>query len=618
MIFLQKLRGLTGPALLLLAALLACAPLFFYGASCGHDFDFHLVSWLDVQSAWRHGLLYPHWSPSSNFGAGEPRFVFYPPLTWMLGALLGFALPWTLVPAALTFLLLAGTGLATRALARQALSEAPSTMTGILAIFSGYALFTAYERTAYGELAGGICIPLLLLLALRHRDLKGHGFSRAIDAARTTWALAPEVRSSPSHVLRQIFDGSAAPLAWILAAAWLANAPLGVMASYLLAFVALIAALASRSWVPLLRAALATALGLGLAAFYLVPAAWEQRWVDIRQATGDPGERIENSFIFARHRDVLLAFHDEVLLRVSLIGAAMLAAALAGIFLAWKRKRLTHHAWWLPLALIPALVLLLQLPLSLPLWNLLPKLRFLQFPWRWLVTLEAPMALFVATALWPDKNAPPWRRWALGALGAVFCIASTVYAGHAFYQVCDEQDNVASMVGVYRSGAGFQGTDEYAPQGADQTMMASGLPAACLATAPDTVLSVAPPASGDAISTPIWNADQHSCEAVAADWAGTPEHRRLTTVLPHAGFLILRLRSYPAWLIRINGQKVDKMIARPDGLMALPAPQGAVDLSIDWSSPPDVWIGRALSLTAVLLLTVLWFFERRSSRTQVS
>jgi hypothetical protein len=40
-------------------------------------------------------------------------------------------------------------------------------------------------------------------------------------------------------------------------------------------------------------------LGIGLAAIYLVPAAWEQRWVDVRQATDDPGEMIENSWLFA-------------------------------------------------------------------------------------------------------------------------------------------------------------------------------------------------------------------------------------------------------------------------------------------------------------------------------
>jgi hypothetical protein len=94
---------------------------------------------------------------------------------------------------------------------------------------------------------------------------------------------------------RRALDSSALLLALLVAGAWLSNAPVGVMASYLLAGFAIAVAVLSKSWVPVIRAALGTILGLGLAAFYLVPAAWEQRWVDIRQATDDPGLLIENS-----------------------------------------------------------------------------------------------------------------------------------------------------------------------------------------------------------------------------------------------------------------------------------------------------------------------------------
>ena len=210
-----------GPLIVLVAAAVAVTPLLFRGPSCGHDFDFHLVSWLDCLNSWRHGIFYPQWTPSANYGAGEPRFVFYPPLTWMLGAALGAILPWTLAPIALTFLLLAGTGLSTRALAREALTDGAATLAGCAALFSGYALYTAYERTAYGELAGGFWIPLLLLFALR----------------------------APSKTSR-ILEGSTLPLALVLAGCWLSNIPLGVMACYLLAALAVLAAILDRSIAP--------------------------------------------------------------------------------------------------------------------------------------------------------------------------------------------------------------------------------------------------------------------------------------------------------------------------------------------------------------------------------
>jgi hypothetical protein len=586
----RRWRRLAGPAIILLAAAVATSPQLFRGNSCGHDFDFHLVSWFDCLSNWRHGILYPHWAPSPNFGAGEPRFIFYPPLTWMLGAALGSVLPWQFVPIVLTFLFLAATGLATRALARQALPSAPATLAGCAAIYSGYALFTAYERSAFGELAGGFWIPLVLLFLFRNPN-----------PTRT--------------FLRRTLNGSAAPLALILAGAWLSNAPLGVMASYLLAALALTAAILYHSWAPILRAAVATALGIGLSAFYLVPATQEQRWVDIRQAIDDPGELIENSFLFGRHAEPMLHQHNIELLRVSVIAVSMVAIALIGLFVAWRRKALlADHRRWIPLALIPVAVLLLQLPISLPVWNLLPELRFLQFPWRWLVVLEAPMAIFFAAAVWPRVSASRWLRIAVPAVCAVLFLAATATAAIAFFQPCDDEDAVAPMVEVNRSDAGFQGTDEYAPGDADNSLVATGLPDACLVTDPDTTLGILDTPGAN----PDWWVEQKSCDAtysvIAKPAHAHPEHLHFLATLPHAGYLILRLRTYPAWRIVLNGRPAGLLVRRDDGLIDIPVPQGPIDLTVDWATTPDVVAGRRLTALASFCLIAVWLTERRINK----
>ncbi len=579
-------RRLAGPAIILLAAAVAIAPQLIRGNSCGHDFDIHLVSWFDCLSSWLHGIVYPQWTPSANYGAGEPRFIFYPPLTWMLGAALGLVLSWQLVPIVLTFLLLAATGLATRALALRAVASAPATLAGCTALFSSYALFTAYERSAFGELAA-LWIPLLLLLILRNRNPQAPLFRRA-------------------------FDGSTAALAVVGAGAWLSNAPLGVMASYLLAAVALTLAVLHRSWAPILRAAVAAALGLALSAFYLVPAAWEQRWVDIRQATDDPGLKIENSFLFAHPADPQLELHNLELARASLIVLFMVAVALAGLLTALRRKTLfADRRWWIPLALIPLAVLFLQLPISLPIWNLLPKLRFLQFPWRWLVVLEAPMAVFFAAAVWPRPDARRWVRIAVAAACALVFLASTAIAAIDYFQPCDDEDAVAPMVQVYRSGQGFEGVYEYAPIGADDGMVATGLPDACLVNDPRTQLGVLDTPGAN----PDWSVEQHSCDAVYSATPpaaqANPEHFHIDANPPHAGFLILRLRTYPAWRITLNGQSAGPFAAREDGLTAVAVQQGRVELDADWTTTADVRAGRWLTVLALLLVTAVWLLERR-------
>ncbi len=592
------LRRYGGLGLILLSAALATLPQMLRGASCGHDFDFHLVSWLDALNSWRHGAFYPRWIPSPNFGAGEPRFIFYPPLTWITGALLGVFLPWKAVPVVFVFLLLAGTGMATRALALQAFNDGVATLAGCTAIFSGYVLFSAYERSAFAEMTGGFWIPMMLMLILR----------------RDSWSptLATKTKASRRWGT-QALDRSALLLALVVAGAWLSNAPLGVMLSYMIAGVAVVVALLAKSWIPILRASAGAALGLGLAAFFLVPAAWEQRWVAIRQAVDDPGLLIENSWLFARHPDPRLELHDIELIRASAIAVTMVAVALAGVAVSWWRRTLpSDRRWWIPLALIPAAVLFLQFPVSDFLWNALPKMRFLQFPWRWLVVVEAPMAMFFASAMWAGRRA--WRVLACVACAAAF-LAASAFAGASLFQGCDEDDAVSGTLRDFQAGVGFAGTDEYAPPGADNSLVSTSLPFACLVTDPAVTLG-----KGDAGMTPDWSADQNSCDATYSENAPghDPEHLRMQADTPHAGYLVLRLRTYPVWRVQINGQPVSAMPRREDGLMAVPVPRGRVELSADWTTTSDVLAGRTISLAALALITLVWLMERRRARGQLS
>jgi hypothetical protein len=583
-------RRFAGPAIILIAALLATLPQFVRGNSCGHDFDFHLASWFDVAQSWRDGILYPRWSTSANFGAGEPRFIFYPPVSWMLGAALGLVLPWKVVPMAITFLFLAGAGLATRKLAGMALPNGAATLAGCAVLFSGYALFTAYERSDFGELTGGFWIPLLLLLVFRERD-------------------------ESENVWRRAFDGSAVPLAVVVAGTWLSNPPLGVMASYLLAVVALVVALIRRSWAPVLRAIVGAGIGLGLSAFYLVPAAIEQRWIDIRQAVDDPGYLIENSWLFARHANPALELHDLELLKASAIATTMIGVAVVGMVICWLRGRFSgRRDWWIPLALIPVVVLFLQFPFSDAVWHVIPKLRFLQFPWRWLVVVQAPMGIFFASAVWVERSR--WRFAVLAGSTGAFA-AATVVAGLNFFQPCDAEDAVKSMVATYHAGIGFEGTDEYAPAFADNSLMAIGLPIACLTTSPTTALG-----QGAAGADVEWSPDQGTCDAgfspAPSQTMSNARHFRVGGNIPHAGFLILRLRSYPAWRVWVNGTLVDRLEERGDGLIVVPVKQGPVEIAAEWSATPDILRGRGLSVLGLCLMTGFFILERRFSRGRLS
>src|SRR5439155_7094711 len=120
-----------------------------------------------------------------------------------------------------------------------------------------YALLVVYMRSDFAEQLACALMPLVVLTALQ---------------------LCGMVESR-----RRFLPRTMAFFALAFAAVWLSNAPAGVMASYSVALLFLWAAFEKKSLRPLLCGAGGLALGFGLTSCYLLPAAYEQRWVNITQ-----------------------------------------------------------------------------------------------------------------------------------------------------------------------------------------------------------------------------------------------------------------------------------------------------------------------------------------------
>jgi hypothetical protein len=390
---------------------------------------------------------------------------------------------------------------------------------------------------------------------------------------------------------------SIAPLGFSVAALWLTNSPAAVMGSYLLAVLALgMWVVEGRAW-PALRAAGGMALGLGLAAVYIIPAAFEQRWVQIARAI-NPGMRVEDSFLFVHTKN---PFHDQVLWSASWIFIAELAAASTVAYVAW-RKRSGGRPRLVLSALLPIL-LLLQLPASYAVWKYTPHLRFLQFPWRWTLVLSVVTCLLAGMAL------KQFHRWT--AVAAILLIAAmAIGGGLLFFQPCDDEDAVAAQVAGFRQGAGTQGTDEYTPEGADNSAVQQDLPLVrVLRAARD---DTADTSKGD---NPDWRAGAAGTVAAAANvkqW--NAEHWMVRVMTPEAGYAVLRLMEYPSWRVTVDDKPMRNRPIRNDGLMTVPVTAGEHVIEIQWAATRDVIAGRFVSAISLLALGIVGMLERRKRR----
>ena len=358
----------------------------------------------------------------AQFAYGEPRFLFYPPASWTLGALLSAIFPWTLAASVYIWLVLVLAGVSMFVLARRWLDRRDAIFAAMLYAANPYHLVIVYWRSAFAELLASCLVPLLLLLVLR--------------AADEGWRMM-------------------APLALVLAAAWLTNAPAAVMIHYSFVLLVLFFAWQQRSARLLAVAAAAIGLGACLAAFYLLPAIYEQKWVNIAEAVSQ-GSRPVDNFLFVHTTD---PDHDAFNRIISWVALLEMAVVVVGAALAWRNKVWRDKAWrdtasreknaaiWTTLVSWAAACGVLMFSVTAVFWRFLPKLQFMQFPWRWLLCLSMIFTLFTAVGM---------RRWWMRSF---VCVATVVviFAGWQHAQapwwdnaadLREMQDNMADRRGI--------------------------------------------------------------------------------------------------------------------------------------------------------------------------
>ena len=543
---------------LLLAAVAATAviaPMFFLGNASGHDFQFHLASWLDVAGQWREGTFFPRWAEWANWGYGEPRFVFYPPASWMLGATLGTLLPWKMAPGAFIWLALVLAGYSMWRFAREWLTPHEAAAAAVLYAVNPYHLIIVYYRADFAELLASALLPL---------------------------ALCGMVR-----LLRQGWRGVhflAVPFALI----WLANAPAAVLATYSLMLLFFVACILRRNLRPLLLGGVSMAAGFGLAAFYIFPAAYEQRWVQIRQVLADLLSP-EQNFLFTHAIDPEFLFFNWKVSGVAM--GVMLVTGIAAVIVA-RRRREFPEIWWMLLALGSATVLLM-FPPSMFLWRTLPKLEFVQFPWRWLGVLDFVFAFFLAAAIGRAKR--PW----LG--GLAIAIVLTTLASALVYDGWWDSEDIPVLTKSIQTGRGYEGTDEYQPLGSDRYELPGSDPQGEIIGKPapriqdfDVETSAFKPAPDGTVRVERWTANE----------------KRLTTASATPVTLALRLLDYPGWRAQVDGKSVQPGAAPETAQMLVALPAGAHEVEVEFTSTWDRITGAIISAIFAILLVAYTFFMR--------
>jgi len=352
-----------------------------------------------------------------------------------------------------------------------------------------------------------------------------------------------------------------------------------------LAFLFLWAGIAQKRIQPVLRGASGLALGLGLAAFYIVPAAYEQRWVNISGAlTG--GLTPNENFLFAVTQD---SEHDAFNRIASYIAILLIACILVAAASAWRQSSGTQKSndvrkTFSAMIALGVLASVMMIRITSLVWALLPKLRFVQFPWRLMMVLAVVFAFFVAVAA--------RRTFVLSSIALLLALSLTgaYLVKHTWW----DTDDVNALKEAMDGKAGFEGTDEYDPLGDDHTDVPQ--------QQPETKVIVEKGESEPA----------QKPEFRILRW--TAEERVVTVKLGAPTRIRLKLLRYPAWAVSVNGKAVPLQRTVSYDAVVVAVPPGDSRIEARFTRTLDRTIVGCISLVSGLAAgMLLWMSKRRTA-----
>jgi len=382
--------------LMVLWLLLIVEPMTRPGLPPTEDGVIHAYRVLEMHRLWKAGIFYPRWTPDLVFGLGVPLFHFNGPLFPWLGAAgiwLGFPLELGVKIPLAGLLILGSAGV--YGLARLwGLSERAALIAGLAFASAPFRIRELYWQ---GDFPQYLALSLLpwAMFAL-HRALRGSRWGWRFAAAGAI-ALLPL-----SHNISAMLS---APL--------LAGYTIGVLG---------VEGLSMRR----LRMGLQiAALGIGMAAFFVVPAIADRPLVhldrllqgeyDFRKHFLDPGSLFSLPPLYddrlGNRRLILTLGLHQILLALPAAG--------------WLVRRRCHGSEGhrqrvLVIGCGGALagMIWMMLPASQPVWERIPLLAYAEFPWRWLGLAALPIAMMIGLAVdcVPHRWHGPWTLLTAGVL----------------------------------------------------------------------------------------------------------------------------------------------------------------------------------------------------------
>lgn len=571
-----------GWLLVLLLGLLAAYPFVSRaGLPQETDAELHIFRLAELYRLVAGGEIYPRWSPNFYYGYGYPIFNYYAPLVYYLGLggmfLLGVTAVQGVKGVFVGGLLLAGWGM--YGLVRENWGRRAGTVAAAVYLFAPYVQFV--DAHARGDLAESFSLGLLpwgLWLGQRWMKRKDAGTFLATVLVTTAIILAHNLMAMVFFAILVAWIG------WLTGCYWFEKREKGFAKLFV-------------GFLPLL-------CGVGVGSFFWLPVALERNAVNLNRLIGS-GSHFDFHNHFLSLFALLQPSHwldwsaSEPDFALNLGIAQWLLGGLGAGLLLWRRSSQRSLALFFVLAAV--LLMGLMLPWSVGVWEWLPLLSYLQFPWRLLGATAAMLAVLAGGGM-----SVLGGRWGhLLAMGLALLPALPLTQlppwnpdfGATSSQRVAEIEKEGRWLGTTSTADFVPATVEDLPRPNEELLqqLLSGQTV-------DRVNRYTLPAEATVIAQTI-----------------TPLRTHYTISSPD--FFLLRLYqfAFPGWQVTIDDQPIAHELALPEGFITIPIPAGEHQVEVWFGTTPTRSLAVRLSwLSLVLSLGLAWLISRRFSSPQLT
>jgi hypothetical protein len=319
-------------------------------------------------------------------------------------------------------------------------------------------------------------------------------------------------------------------------------------------------------------------IGIGLAAYVWVPALTESRYVHLERTV--EGEfQYRDHFVYPQqffsltwgYGKSIPGAGDQMSFSVGL-GQLLLIPAAA--WLIYEDKKRVAWSWFVFLGSSLLILAFMMTPASRWLWDHLPLLKQVQFPWRLLGAASFIMAIFAAlygSALASRRHHTVW----LWVGMALLILPSLSHIGPAGYYPLDTAQ--WTPTGVAKIGL-EPGRFEFEPKWVKQRL-----------TYTDEKIKVV------------------SGSAVISNIRRSPTFWQLETDGKTDALLEAALLYFPGWTISVDGARTSTEIATDSGRIQFRIPPGMHHINIEFRHTAVRLVAELISLVTLMLVALIWF-----------